>query len=146
MKALDVDMIGMGPYVPCPATPLYAVRQQLWSPYDRFRLSLRMIALARLLMPSINIASTTALHALEEEGQEAGIQAGANVWMPVYTPSPYRAHYALYDRPFSQTTEKKGVLSDVIKRLGRHGETIAYNDYGDSRRYLDKQRIKHQTG
>lgn len=99
LRELDVDMCGMGPYIEHPDAPLSAVDSG-FSREERFRLALRMIALLRLLMPDINIAATTALHALHPQGRELGIAAGANVMMPNLTPEVVRANYKLYnDKP-----------------------------------------------
>ena len=59
--------------------------------------SLRMIALTRLYLWNINIVAATALEALDPDGgRNRGIEAGANVIMPVLTPEKYRKSYDLY--------------------------------------------------
>jgi len=90
----NVDMVGMGPYVPAPGTPL----AQLPSPHlFTLSLSLRMIALTRLYLHNVNIVAATALEALDpENGRNRGIAAGANVIMPNLTPARYRVSYDLY--------------------------------------------------
>ena len=94
-KKMDLDMIGMGPYLPHAETPLgeniamtpeYAQRQ--------FQLGLKMIAVTRLYLHDVNIAATTALQALDDRGRELGIQAGANVIMPNVTDVEYRRSYS----------------------------------------------------
>ena len=101
-----LDMVGMGPYIPHPETPLakhLPVRprpskldpdaQNRWA----MAIALRMIALTRLYMHDINIVAATALDALDpRHGRERGIAAGANVMMPVLTPSVCRSAYDLY--------------------------------------------------
>lgn len=106
-KALDIDMCGMGPYIEFPGTPLAAVPSG-YGRSGRLQLALRMIALLRLLMPDINIASTTALHALHPQGRELGIAAGANVMMPNLTPAVARGNYRLYDNKPLQDTDLGG--------------------------------------
>ena len=60
-------------------------------------LSLKMIALTRLYLHDVNIVAATALEALDPEGgRNRGIEAGANVIMPVLTPLRYRRNYDLY--------------------------------------------------
>ena len=91
-----LDMVGMGPYVPAPGTPMGDVdgnRQQSMA----VELGLRMIALTRLYLHDVNIVAATALEALDPEGgRNRGIEAGANVVMPVLTPEKYRRCYDLY--------------------------------------------------
>ena len=90
----NLDMVGMGPYVPAPGTPLASACRRGRRRYD---LSLRMIALTRLYLWNVNIVAATALEALDPEGgKNRGIEAGANVVMPVLTPEKYRRCYDLY--------------------------------------------------
>ena len=94
--AEDVDMIGMGPYIPHPDTPLG--KDVPWTPdvaKERLELGLRMIAATRLYLHDVNIAAATALQALDPEGREKGLLAGANVMMPNVTDNQYRADYQL---------------------------------------------------
>jgi biotin synthase len=91
---LDVDMVGMGPWIEHPAARLAGDAPD---PARAFVLSLRMIALARLYLHCVNIVSSTALAALGGmDGTRLGIDAGANVVMPNFTPCRYRESYDLY--------------------------------------------------
>ena len=90
----NLDMVGMGPYIPHPDSPLAPSGSLFPVPCS---LSLRMIALARLYLHGVNIVAATALEALDpERGRNRGIEAGANVVMPVLTPEKYRRCYDLY--------------------------------------------------
>ena len=90
------DMVGMGPYIPHPDTPLPNLPNLPNIP-NLLNLSLRMIALTRLYLHDVNIVAATALEALDpEHGRERGLAAGANVIMPVLTPEKYRRCYDLY--------------------------------------------------
>lgn len=101
-----LDMVGMGPYIPHPDTPLakripLRPRPPKLDPdaSNRWAMTivLRMIALTRLYLHNVNIVAATALGALDpEHGRERGIAAGANVVMPVLTPAACRAAYDLY--------------------------------------------------
>ena len=104
-----LDMVGMGPYVPNGDTPLgtqveveggggqWKDKVPLSTSTSNLDLSLRMIALARLYLHDVNIVAATALEALDPEGgRNRGIEAGANVVMPVLTPEKYRSCYDLY--------------------------------------------------
>jgi biotin synthase len=99
---LDLDMIGMGPYLRHPGTPLAdsdrwpeaADGQQV--PASEL-MTYKVIALARLVCPRANIPATTALATLNRrDGRELGLVRGANVVMPNLTPSKYRALYEIY--------------------------------------------------
>ncbi len=100
--ALDLDMIGVGPYLPHPDTPLGdpdfrpLVLDDSQAPNDELT-TYKVIALARLVCPKANIPSTTALATLNtRRGRELGLVRGANVVMPNLTPPQYRIHYEIY--------------------------------------------------
>ena len=90
LKEIGVDMAGIGPFIPHPDTPLKD------SAGDNFDLSLRTMALMRLLMPDINIPATTAMETLRPMGRILALKAGANVVMPNMTEQKYRKLYTLY--------------------------------------------------
>ena len=93
----NVDMVGMGPYVHHPDTPLAAGFQSEVARPRPLDLTLRMVALTRLYLHDVNIVAATALEALDpERGRARGIEAGANVIMPVLTPDDCRGKYDLY--------------------------------------------------
>ena len=93
--AENLDMVGMGPYVPHPDTPLAAL--PVADAETRLKLAIDMIAATRARMPHINMVAATALEALAPgRGRALGLAAGANVVMPDLTPAKYRAEYDLY--------------------------------------------------
>jgi len=112
---LDLEMIGVGPFLPHPHTPLGAAVSHdagVWpmqTPADRQDardtaqvpnselMTYKTVALTRLACPRANIPSTTALATLNQaQGRELGLMRGANVVMPNLTPPRYRALYEIY--------------------------------------------------
>lgn len=139
-KDEDLDMIGMGPFIPHPDAPLGAGMEMTadWK-RSQVELTLRMIAATRLLLKDVNIAATTALQALDPVGREKGIKAGANVMMPNVTPMGYRRDYRLYaDKPCLDENADmcRGCLE---RRLAAIGETIDYGKRNDSPHYLNRK-------
>ncbi|MDD5091316.1 MAG: [FeFe] hydrogenase H-cluster radical SAM maturase HydE [Candidatus Wallbacteria bacterium] len=128
----DVDMIGMGPYIVHQDTPLAGGVLGLPLPaVEAFELSLRMIAVTRIVLCDINIAATTALQALHPTGREEGIRFGANVVMPQLTPGRFRKHYLLYDgKPCvdGQEGECAGCLREKIITSGREPGLLEWGD------------------
>lgn len=120
MRDMDIDMCGMGPYLEHEKTPLYSRKNELWPLQKRFDMSLKMIALLRLLMPDINIAATTALQAIDPKGREKALKIGANVVMPNLTPIAYKGEYKLYEN--KPVTE----WSDIPE------SEIGFAEWGDS--------------
>ncbi|HCL57640.1 MAG TPA: [FeFe] hydrogenase H-cluster radical SAM maturase HydE, partial [Spirochaetia bacterium] len=109
---------------------------------ERFQMGLKMIALLRIIMKDINIASTTALQTLDPIGREKGLLAGANILMPNITPQQYRGDYLLYqDKPCIGDT-KEECKNCLSLRISGIGESIGYNEWGDSRHFYHKK-IKH---
>jgi biotin synthase len=138
LKELDVDMVGMGPYIEHTDTPLYTFRDLLPPKKERLRLSLLMIATLRILMKDINIAAATALDTLDPEGRIKAIQSGANVLMPNITPLKYRENYFLYEnKPYLVEAD------ELINKLKVKGLIIAQESslqrWGDSKHYLSRR-------
>ena len=101
-RALDLDMIGIGPYIPHAQTPLGSgALQPAIDPHDQApateEMVYKMVALARILCPNANIPSTTALATINKtHGRKRGLSVGANVVMPNLTPVKYRSLYQIY--------------------------------------------------
>lgn len=116
LQSLDLDMIGVGPFIPHPETPLAAAAG------GSVQVALRFIACLRLLCPEAHIPATTALGALHPEGRRRALQAGANVLMPNCTPPEYRTQYELYPgRSYTEDTpeEARRRAERMVVELGR---------------------------
>ncbi len=128
-RELDLDMIGIGPFIPHPATPLGTGMQFFPSvngeqvPNTEL-LVYKTIALTRLVRPDANIPATTALATINKKnGRELGLQRGANVFMPNLTPLKYRRLYEIYPNKacIAETGDAcNGCLGLRIKSIGRH--------------------------
>ena len=140
---LNLDMIGVGPFLPHPDTPLGQTfappvlsddRQVLNSELMTYK----VIALARLVCPRANIPSTTALATLNTaQGRELGLVRGANVVMPNLTPLQYRIHYEIYPNKacIRETGEAcHGCLRARIVNIGRE----IGSGRGDSPNYRER--------
>ncbi|MFA5162286.1 MAG: [FeFe] hydrogenase H-cluster radical SAM maturase HydE [Elusimicrobiales bacterium] len=139
-RKMDVDMIGMGPYIASEGAPLAS----LGGGGERnFSLSLKMIAAARLEMPDVNIAATTALQALHPQGRELGIQAGANVVMPNITDVKYRRLYQLYDGKPCLDENAQHCRACLERRIISAGGEAAPGDPGDPLHYSRRMRRKN---
>ena len=136
---MNLDMIGVGPYIPHPATALGRGELPESSPGEQVPntelMTYKVVALARLVDPDANIPSTTALATLNlASGRELGLSRGANVVMPNLTPTKYRALYEIYPAKacIRETAAQCGTcLSGRIVRLGR---TVGKGPGGRKRR------------
>lgn len=126
-RQLDLEMIGVGPYIPHPATPLGQGRfpaapegEQVLADEET---TTKVVALTRLVRPDANIPSTTALATLDPSwGRERGLLRGANVVMPNLTPPAYRQLYEIYPGKacVNETAEACGsCLPHRIRMIGR---------------------------
>lgn len=84
------DMIGIGPFIPHQESKFRA--------QDRGQalLTLKTIALTRIVTRNAHLPATTALGSLDKDYRKEGLKCGANVLMPNFTPQPYRAFYQIY--------------------------------------------------
>lgn len=134
-KDLDIDMAGMGPYIEHQDTPLYQFRNELLPLKERFILSLKMVAILRIMMKDINIAATTAMQTIDPQGREKALKAGANVMMPNLTPVKYRQDYLLYENKPCLTEETEDCKDCLEARIFMAGDEIAYGEWGDSKHF-----------
>lgn len=140
IQEMDIDMVGMGPYIEHPDTPLYQHKGMLLPLEERFNLSLKMIAILRILMKDINIAAPTALQAIDSLGREKGIKVGANVVMPNITPGLYRNNYKLYNNKPCIDDAADDCKKCLEARIHLTGDEIGYGEHGNSKHF--KERIK----
>jgi biotin synthase len=135
-KNIDVDMIGMGPYIVHSDTPMQChAENMLDRKAEILTLALTMIAVTRIVLKNVNIAATTALQAMDPIGREKGLLHGANVIMPQVTPVGLRRDYLLYEgKPCidESASHCKGCLENRITSVGRR---VGRNAWGDSRHF-----------
>jgi len=140
-RELDLDMIGVGPFVPHPQTPLgqNGLREDVGDEQvtNDATVTWIVIALARLMCPLANIPSTTAVATLHGmEGQLLALTRGANVIMPNLTPANYRKQYQIYPDKACCYDDSPAALTKLRERLAVLGRTVGVGR-GDS---LNKQR------
>ncbi len=115
-KEIEADMIGCGPFIPNPDTPLSSERG------GTFELAMKVIALVRLLLPDINIPATTAMETLNPEGRLIALRSGANVVMPNVTDGEYKKKYILYPGKICLNESPGqciGCITGKIQSIGR---------------------------
>jgi biotin synthase len=120
--ALELDMIGIGPYIPSPGTPMAHERNAWADDPDMFFVAL---AALRLCAPDAHLPATTAFDAVfPGRGRNLALRRGANVFMPNSTPGRVRKQYQLYpDKPC--VDEDAGDCAHcVVLRLRGLGRTI----------------------
>lgn len=135
LKEMDIDMVGMGPYLEHHDTPLWEQRGLIAPQTERLRLGLHMVSCLRLLMPDINIAATTALQAIDPAGRERALAIGANVIMPNITPLSNRANYQLYENKPGMDEGAEESTRRLVESVRKSGCEIEFDAWGDSRHF-----------
>lgn len=127
LQDLQPDMIGIGPYITHKDTP-FGDKQG-----GSLELSLRMLAILRLMFPYALLPSTTALGTIDPMGRELGLKAGGNVVMPNLSPTDVREKYAIYDNKICTGEESAQCRRCLEMRIESAGYK-AVTDRGDVKR------------
>ena len=128
LQELQPAMIGIGPFISHRDTPFRDFRS------GTLELSLRLVAILRLLFPYALIPSTTALGTIAPDGRERGLAAGANVVMPNLSPTSVRKYYLLYDNKICTGDEAAECRMCLERRVSMAGYKIAVSR-GDVKTY-----------
>lgn len=122
-KEIDADMVGIGPFISHPDTPLKDCEN------GNFTLALKVMALTRILLKNVNIPATTAMETLNPNGRIIALQSGANVVMPNVTEQEYRPKYEIYPDKVcinEAPSHCRKCIEAKIKSIGRY----VSNTYG----------------
>lgn len=118
-KELDADMIGVGPFIPHPQTPLANCQA------GTFETALKVMAITRLLLPKINIPATTAMETLNPNGRKIALECGANVFMPNITGHINSDKYEIYPNKAGINGTKSDIFAEIEQKLQQMGRTIS---------------------
>lgn len=116
MRELDLDMVGIGPFIANPLTPLKD------APSGTLELTLKAVALIRIVTRNTHIPATTAMGSIDPQGRQKALCCGANVLMPNVTPTRYRGLYQLYPNKIclgEQPAECATCVGAMLRSLGR---------------------------
>ncbi len=125
LQELDVEMAGIGPFIPHHNTPLSNAAG------GDVTMTLRVLAVTRLVLPFAHLPATTALATIQPNGRQLALQHGANVIMPNLTPAQYRRLYEIYPNKKCIGEEPAQALTDTASLLAQLGRRVS-GEYGDS--------------
>lgn len=110
LKDLNPHMVGIGPFISHPQTPL--------KDYTNGSVDMTIICLAiiRLLLPEVLLPTTTALRCLDPTSWERSLKAGANVIMTNLTSLEQRKKYDIY-KGKGDTADNANTLTAQVKDL-----------------------------
>ena len=115
IQELKPQMVGIGPFIPHQDT---AYRSE---PAGSPALTLRLLAILRLMLPEVLLPATTALGTVLGDGRQQGMRHGCNVVMPNLSPTEVRRKYALYDNKISfgeEAAESVALLKASMAAIG----------------------------
>ena len=136
MEKLQPDMIGIGPYLRHADTPFGRSTAKCAQGLDKeqkLQLTIRLLAILRILFPYALIPSTTALGTIDPAGRTLGLKAGANVIMPNLSPADAREKYAIYTNKLYTGAESAQGIALLRKQVEEAGYRIV-TDIGDVKR------------
>ena len=125
MKEMEVEMCGMGPFIPHAQTPLH------FGNTGSISMTLKMMATARIYMPWMMLPATTALVSLHPEGRELALRAGANVIMPNVSPETTRSLYQIYPGKLNHRDSMTDYYNKITALVEAEGRTVG-TDLGHS--------------
>lgn len=128
-RNLDLDMIGVGPFIPHHDTKMgcYEIDYDI----DFFS---GVISILRIVCPEAHIPATTAMDTIDKNGRQLVLQRGGNIFMPNSTPKKYRDKYLLYpNKPCVDETPNdcsqcvKNRIFSIGRKIGiGHGHSIKH--------------------
>ena len=124
LEKLRPHMIGIGPYLTHRDTPFAG------EPNGSLAMTLRLLAVLRLMFPRALIPATTALGTIHPKGREMGLKAGANVIMPNLSPVGVRKKYELYENKICTGEEAAECRVCLDRRVEAAGYRVVV-DRGD---------------
>ena len=116
-RDLDLDMIGIGPFIPHPDTPLGSEKNVY---EDRPEMFFKAIAVLRIFNPDAHIPATTAFDAIfPGKGRDMALRRGANIFMPNSTPVKYKQEYFLYPgKPYVDESPEACAEAALVRITG----------------------------
>jgi biotin synthase len=128
MIDMDVEMAGIGPFIPNKQTPLANAAG------GSMEMSLKTLAAARLAMPGAHLPATTSLASIHPRGRVKALQCGANVIMPNMTPRRYRESYMIYPGKLGLQDTPEDSYNRALKAVNEAGRKVG-RGFGHSLKY-----------
>jgi len=134
LTEMDLDMIGIGPFIAHPETPFRNF------PSGNYQLSLRTLALVKLMNPLANMPATSAMESVQKGGRIRSLEIGMNVLMPTVTPAKIKGNYNIY--PGKNTYIKADNEIIEIKKILKSAGFTYSGVRGDSLKYKKKHKLQ----
>lgn len=143
MQKLNVEMAGIGPFLPHPDTPLGCY------PAGSLSQTLKILAITRIVLPIIHLPATTAISTVNDGARRLALESGANVIMPNFTPLTVRDQYVIYPQKIDIIEDPEQSMTKLKKLLKEMNRTISMS-YGHAVKIktysLDNKEAYHGFG
>jgi len=127
LKGIKADMAGIGPFIAHNNTTLKD------NPCGDTFMTLKAIALTRIIIKKIHLPATTALNVVDQAAYKKAFYAGANVLMHKLEPVAFRGLYDIYPKPAASSESIKAERLKVGAFIRGIDREIS-DDKGDSLR------------
>lgn len=119
LHELDVDMAGIGVFIPHPDTPLKDVASG-----DNL-LAMKCVAISRILLKRTHLPITTSIKVNNVDSTFDPFMAGANVVMTKLEPYKYQKLYEIYPNKTVKDVPMKQARLELEKSINAFGKTIS---------------------
>lgn len=89
-------------------------------------------------MPTVNIATATALDVISTEGRINALKAGANVIMPSITPTTNKQNYLLYQNKPNVDDDCNNIIRQMEEKIEKGDMVPAYGEAGNSLHFKNR--------
>jgi len=107
IKEFEPEMCGIGPFIPHKDTKF---KNEKTGSLD---LTLKLLAIVRLMLPEVLLPATTALATIDKDGRKLGLKAGANVIMPNLLPIQTAKKYSLYNNKLHEEYDMESLKKEI---------------------------------
>ena len=138
-KERDFDMLGIGPFIPHPDTPLAD------EPQGDLKLTMRTLSLTRILTKETHLPATKAIGVAGHSGAvRSALAAGANVVMLNFTPPAYKKFYDIYPGREKTADSPERIINELENIAETLGRYVSYSR-ADSLKERNENMLRKQT-
>jgi biotin synthase len=137
-KEIDFDSAIFSPFIPAPFTPYQNKRGV------DIDLTLKTIAVARIVLKDMHIPAPSSLGKIDTQGRIKGLEAGANVVTPDFTPQMYKSPITPNKLKKTELRDSSLIKSNLSLQIESIGRKIADNKGDSFKHQIDLNRFNYR--
>jgi biotin synthase len=137
-KEIDFDSAIFSPFIPAPFTPYQNKRGV------DIDLTLKTIAVARIVLKNMHIPAPSSLGKIDTQGRIKGLEAGANVVTPDFTPQMYKSPITPNKLKKTELRDSSLIKSNLSLQIESIGRKIADNKGDSFKHQIDLNRFNYR--